>query len=197
MNPKKNILSLFKVLLLSVFLQLAMTQMIFAQEEEMQDALISLTFDEGGEINSITAHVTDTEGNPVEDLELYFFVKRTFSLLPFGDAFNMTDSEGTVSVDFPNDLPGDEQGRVTIVLKIMESDLYKDQSIQVQKYWGVPTQLDQSEEERSLSSTGSNAPWSLVIFTSSLILASWYIYWYIIYVLYKISKVSPSETENV
>ena len=197
MNPKKNILSLFKVVLLSVFLQLAMTQIIFAQEEEMQDALITLTFDEGGEQKSITAHVTDTEGNPVDDLELYFFVQRTFSLLPFGDAFNMTDDEGTVTVDFPDDLPGDEQGRVNIVLKIMESDLYKDQTIEVQKYWGLPTYVDQSEVERSLSSTGSNAPWSLVIFTSSLILASWYIYWHIIYVLYKISKVKPSETENV
>lgn len=167
---------------------------VWAQDTEMQDALITLDFEEDAEEGkTITAHVTDSDGNPVEELDLYFFVKRTFSLLPIGDVFNTTNEDGQVSVVFPEDLPGNEEGNVTVVVKIMESDLYNDLSVEVDKNWGVIPEYDPSEEERSLWATSANAPWSLVLSTSLLILASWYIYWHIIYMLFKISKVEPNE----
>lgn len=190
----KNALRMF----LSLILILAITFSATAQEdeeEEMKDARIALTFEEGEDSGKrITANVTDAEGNPVEELDLFFFVKRTFSLLPIGDAFNTTDEEGKVSVVFPEDLPGDKEGNVTIVVKIMESDLYNDLTVEEVKNWGMIPEYDYSEEERSLWATSANAPWSLVLSTSLLILATWYIYWHIIYVLYKISKVKPEET---
>ena len=181
---------------LSLILMVAFPGAISAQEDdEMKDAKISLNFEEDTEDgNTITALVTDSEGNPVEELDLFFFVKRTFSLLPIGDAFNTTDEEGKVTVVFPEDLPSDPEGNVTIVVKIMESDEYNDLTVEEVKNWGIKPDYDLSEEERSLWATSANAPLSLVLSTSLLILASWYIYWHIIYVLYKISKVKPEET---
>jgi len=97
---------------------------VFAQEEdeeeEMSDAVVTLTFNEEEGSKSITAMAANEEGVPIEELDLYFFVQRTFSLLPFGDAFNTTDENGEVTVEFPGDLPGDEAGNVTIIVKIME-----------------------------------------------------------------------------
>lgn len=191
MKPENPLRYLLTGILLSTLLSFTMPIEGFAQEEEMQEALITLNFQDTEEGKTITAHVTDSEGNPVEELDLFFFVKRTFSLLPIGDAFNTTDEEGKVTVVFPQDLPGDEEGNVTVVVKIMESDLYSDLSVEAQKNWGVIPEYDHSEEQRSLVATSANAPWSLVLSTSLLILATWYIYWYIIHVLYKISKIEP------
>ena len=170
---------------------------VFAQEEdeeEMSDAVVTLTFNEEEGSKSITALAADQEGVPIEELDLYFFVQRTFSLLPFGDAFNTTDENGEVTVEFPGDLPGDEAGNVTIIVKIMESDLYNDLTLTTVKNWGAPAEYDHSDEQRSLWATGANAPLSLVLSTSLMILATWIIYWYIIYVLYKISKIKPAKT---
>lgn len=198
MRPETLILKYAARIVLSMILILATNIKAHSQEEEeeeMKDARISLTFEEDMESSkTITAHVTDLEGNPVEELDLFFFVKRTFSLLPIGDAFNTTDEEGKVTVVFPEDLPSDQKGNVTIVVKIMESDVYNDLAVEQVKNWGIKPDYDLTEEERSLWATSANAPWSLVLSTSLLILASWYIYWHIIYVLYKISKIKPEET---
>ena len=185
---------------MSLTLILVTTFTVHAQEDEeevMKDAKIRLTFEGGSEAGKTrTAHVTDSEGNPAEEVDLFFFVKRTFSLLPIGDAFNSTDEEGKVTVVFPEDLPSDREGNVTIVVKIMESDVYNDLTVEEVKNWGIPPDYDRTDEERSLSATSANAPWSLVLSTSLLILATWYIYWHIIYVLYKISKVKPEKPIN-
>jgi hypothetical protein len=196
MKPENPLRHLLIGILFSTLLSLTLPIELYAQEDEMQDAVITLNFQETAEAGkTITAYATDSEGNPAEELDLFFFVKRTFSMLPIGDAFNTTDEEGKVTVIFPEDLPGDKEGNVVIVVKIMESDLYNDLSIESTKNWGVVPAYDHSEEQRSLVSTSANAPWSLVLSTSLLILATWYIYWYIIYVLYKISKIEPEEQQ--
>jgi len=161
-------------------------------DEAMQDAKISLDFVEDEGTNKIIATVTDTIGNPVEELDLYFYVKRTFSNLPIGDVFNTTDEDGMVTITFPNDLPGDYEGNVIILTKITESDLYKDLTIETTKKWGLPTPLvNQIKEKRSLWAASANAPISLILIVSSLIISIWFIICYIIYMLFKISKMKP------
>ena len=163
-------------------------------QDSLAVAQISLSFSEENDIKMINAIVTDQAGIPIEDLELYFFVKRTFSLLPIGDAFNATDENGIIEIEFPNDLPGDPDGNVEIVVKIIESDLYNDLSLEMTKNWGIPTQLDLTEEKRSLWAAAANAPITLVLVTSGMILVIWFIVFYIIFVLFKISKITPIKT---
>lgn len=160
-------------------------------QEIMEDARVSVSFLEENKTNTIKALVTDQSGLPIEELDLYFYVKRTFSLLPIGDIFNTTDENGMVTIDFPDDLPGDTEGNVTIVVKIIESDLYKDFSMEIIKDWGVPVVVENSQEKRSLWAAAANAPMSLIVATSSMILVIWFIICYIIFVLYKISKIRP------
>lgn len=163
-------------------------------QEDMQDAIVSLTFSEDNDAKTIKAKATDQVGLPIEELDLYFYVKRTFSLLPIGDVFNTTDENGEVIIDFPDDLPGDTEGNVIIIVKILESDLYNDLSVETVKNWGIKTYIDQSEEKRSLWAAAANAPLSLVFLVSGMILVIWFIIWYIIFVLYKISKIKPLQS---
>ena len=165
---------------------------IFYGQESMEDAIVSLSFSEENDIKTITANASDPSGLPIEDLELYFYVKRTFSLLPIGDPFNSTDENGLVEVEFPNDLPGDTEGNIIIVVKIFESDLYNDLALERTKNWGLPTIIDDPNvEKRSLWAAAANAPIILVVMVSSMIIAVWYIICYIIFKLYKISRIKP------
>lgn len=160
-------------------------------QDVMEDAKISLTFTDENDVKTIVATATDQEGMPIADLELYFFVQRTFSLLPFGDFFNSTDENGEVAVEFPGDLPGDIEGNVTILVKIMESDMYNDLSISNTKNWGVPVEIDEKEEKRSLWASAANAPMTLIVSVSFMIFAVWYIICFILFKLYRISRMKP------
>jgi hypothetical protein len=161
-------------------------------QESMEDAIISVSFSEENNTKTIIAKATDQSGLPIEDLELYFFVKRTFSLLPIGDDFNSTDEEGIIEIEFPNDLPGDTKGNVNIVIKLIESDIYNDLTLERTKNWGIPIIIeDQENEERSLWAAAANAPMILIVTVSLLILSVWYVICYIIYKLYRISIIKP------
>lgn len=168
---------------------------VLAQDSDaMEDAKIALSFTDDAGIHKIMATATDMNGEPIADLDLYFYVKRTFSNLPFGDVFNTTDENGTVSVEFPKDLPGDQEGNVTIIVKIMDSDFYNDQTIETVKNWGVPTELNPTTDKRTLWAAGANAPIPLVLIISSLIVSIWFIILYIIHILVRISKIKSIKT---
>jgi len=162
-------------------------------QEAMEDAIVSVSFSEENDTKTIIAKATDQAGLPIEDLELYFFVKRTFSLLPIGDGFNSTDEEGLLEIEFPNDLPGDTEGNLIIVTQIFESDLYNDLSLEATKNWGIPIVIEDPKiEKRSLWAAAANAPLSLIIIVSLMIFSVWFIIGFIIYKLFKISKIKPA-----
>ena len=161
-------------------------------QDYMEDAILSFSFLDDDDRKILMTKATDKLGVPIEDLELYFYVKRTFSLLPIGDPFNTTDENGMVELEFPNDLPGDSEGNVDIVVKIIDSDIYNDLSVEKTKNWGVPITLsDPKVEKRSLWAAAANAPISLILIVSTMIISVWYIICYILFKLYKISRIRP------
>jgi len=185
----------FYIQVLKFFLALGIiclsTSITYGQET-LEDAKISLSFTEENDTKTIKAIATDEAGLPIEELDLYFYVSRTFSLLPIGDAFNTTDENGEVVVKFPKDLPGDSEGNVIIVVKIIDSDLYNNLEIKTTKNWGIPIEkIDYSVEKRSLWAAAANAPISLVFIVSGLILTIWSVICYIIFILFKISRIKP------
>lgn len=187
-----NYLNRFVSKLLILLSLIAFNGSIVYGQDSMEDAILTVSFSEDNDTKIITTKAADQSGMPIEDLELYYFVKRTFSLLPIGDPFNSTDENGIIEVKFPNDLPGDTEGNVIIVVKILESDLYNDQTLEVSKNWGIPTVIeDPKAEKRSLWAAAANAPISLIVIVTSMIIAVWYIIFYIIFKLYKISRIKP------
>ena len=190
-NHKIRHIKVFKTIFILIFI-VFYTNNFYAQEV-MEDAIVTLLFSNENDTKIIEAKVSDTDGIPIEEVELYFYVKRTFSLLPIGDGFNSTDENGLVELEFPNDLPGDTEGNVTIIVKIIENDLYNDLSIETIKKWGIPTEISDNTEKRSLWAAAANAPISLIISISGMILAIWFIILYIIFSLFKISEIKPSK----
>ena len=179
-------ISRLSILLIIVYLN---SSFMYGQDS-MEDASITVTFSEEDGVKTLIAAATDQEGLPIEDLELYFYVKRTFSLLPIGDPFNSTDENGIIEMEFANDLPGDTEGNLEIVIKLFESDLYNDMTVEVTKDWGIPIIIeDPKSEKRSLWSAAANAPLTLIVLITSMIAAVWYIICYIIFTLFKISRI--------
>jgi len=165
---------------------------VYSGEEE-NTAIIRLKFSEEESTKYITAQLNDfmndSIGEPLEEIDLYFYVERTFSLLPIGGVFNTTDENGEVIIEFPSDLPGDSAGNVKVIVKLEDADEYSDTETSEVIKWGVPTNIDLGTEKRSLWSAGANAPISLMLLTNILIAAAWGIIFYILYKIYQISKI--------
>jgi len=186
---KSNIYQRAKILVSIAFLMFQFSNAV-SQDKK---AIIDLQFKEKNDQKFITGTAYDFEndsiGAPIEGIDLFFYVQRTFSLLPIGDRFSTTDENGEVTVEFPADLPGDTEGNIQLIVKIEDADDYADTSATKELRWGIPTILDDSESKRTLWAAGANAPISLMILTNSLIVIVWGIIFYIFFKIYQISKV--------
>ncbi len=176
---------------LTIYLALFMLQSsaVFAQDKK---ASIDLSFWEEDGKKYIIAKASnidhDSIGDPIEEIDLYIYVERTFSLLPIGDRFTETDENGERKIEFPSDLPGDTTGLVNIIVKIEDADEYADTSFSKTINWGIPLIIDKSENKRALWAASASAPIYLLILTNSLILIVWGIIFYICVKIYHISK---------
>jgi len=177
-------------IVISIALLMVQLSSAFGQDKK---AVIDLELKEDNGQKFITGKAyaleNDSIGDPIEGIDLYFYVKRTFSLLPIGDRFNTTDENGEVTVEFPSDLPGDTTGNVQLIVKIADADDYADTSVTKVLNWGVPIVMDQNESKRTLWAAGANTPISLMILTNSLIVIVWGIIFYIFFKIYEISKI--------
>jgi hypothetical protein len=149
----------------------------------------------------IYVHVseTDSAGNdiPQKKVDINILVDRPLSPLPIRDVFSTDDEEGNMSTDaegniymnFPDDLPGDEDGNLKILIKIVEDDDYGTVEVADIKQWGIPTIINDLTLKRSLWASSANAPIPLLIFVISLIVAVWWVIFYIVYKLFHIRKI--------
>ena len=131
----------------------------------------------------------DTLGIPIPEMDVYFYVQRTFSRLPIGEYFNTTDENGEVTIEFPGDLPGDSTGNVIIIASIEEYGMYKGTEITKVVNFGIPANYDTDANKRSLAAAGANAPVSLLILVNGIILVVWGFIIYIIIQVFRIRRI--------
>jgi hypothetical protein len=127
--------------------------------------------------------IEDDEQIPIEEVETKVSVPMLFSNLPVGSDY--TDEEGFLEFEFPNDLPGDENGNVTLLAEAPDTDDYGILRASEVKKWGIPKSVV-VESGRTLWSP--NAPLWMVITFSLLMLVVWGHFVYIIFRLFKMSK---------
>ena len=181
-------------LILSLFLvYFELQASAFRQDDERITPVIQLRFSEEDSIKYITAQVneysSDSSGKPIAELDLYFFVQRTFSQLPIGDYFNTTNENGEVRIEYPNDLPGDSAGNVIIIARIEEDDRFDGVEVSKIASFGIPFYIDHRANKRSLTAASANAPISLLILVNGIILVVWGIIIYIFTQIYRIRRV--------
>ena len=173
-----------------------------SQEADLtvMSAAIDVNFkQESDSVRSLKASIMCYDGAtkkmiPGIKIPLKCFVKRSLCLLPVGKELNYTDEEGNVEVTFPNDIPGDKDGNVTIIVKLDEDENYG--TVQYEKImkWGVPVNAESLVASNgSLIGSRNNAPWFMVIIINAILIGIWGYLCYIVYGLYKINKMGKSK----
>ncbi len=169
-------------------------------EVVVKDVKLDVRFEVVDSAKMIFANVSEIDSAgvaiPQEDVEIKFLVERPLSSLPIGDEYITTDEEGNASIEFPDDLPGDKDGNLKILVRIVENEDYGTVEVSNIKQWGIPTYIDESKEKRTLWASGANAPISLLIFINSLIIGVWGIIFYIIYNILKIRRIGESSASS-
>lgn len=117
---------------------------------------------------------------PVENLDILFYVPRTFSLLKVGKASFVN---GLTSLDFPTTLPGNQLGYLTLLAKVEDNDVYGNVEVSGTINWGKPLPRLKIIK-RGLGDT--NAPLWMVYTLIVLLSLVWFHYMYVIFTVFRI-----------
>jgi hypothetical protein len=120
----------------------------------------------------------------LSDVAISLQIPRMFSNLTVAKA--MTDDKGMVEFTFPNDMPGDEEGMLDIVVKAVDTDNFASIENKMTKNWGIPVHEIIKEDARELWSP--NAPLWMVLTFALLMVLVWGHFMVVVYKLFQIRK---------
>src|SRR4051812_4033586 len=110
----RNAITNIKTFLFFIFsvVVLLNAQQLFAQDSSSSgQAKIAISFSEKDSSNSVIAKLTNAD-TVVTGVDIHFYIKKSFGLLPIEGDFTTTNEVGEASVEFPTDIPGDTSGNV-------------------------------------------------------------------------------------
>lgn len=173
---------------LIILFLITLSGLLFAQDDEVHKAVtIKLSFTEEDSIKTCSALVME-DTMPVKEIEVKFYVKRLFSLLPIGKG-SETDESGSASVEFPSDLPGDKDGNLEVVAKIEDDESYGTVEVYENVKWGIRPSPEHNEwGNRSLSASREKAPTYLIIASNLIIAVIWGTIFYVFIQIFRIRK---------
>ena len=170
----------------STLLSFLLTLTVAAQDEKI-NGNIALQMSSNDSMHVVTATVTNIATQfPVKDVELIFYVQRTFGLMKIAEG--ITDTTGIISAEFPLDIQGSDSTRKMVVIaKVEESDIINDTSFQViiRSRLAFP-----ADKPIPRSVAGAHAPWWLVITFIAVVGTVWLLFVYVLYLVYRIKKAS-------
>jgi hypothetical protein len=146
----------------------------------------------------LNAKVTSMDRTPVKDIEVHFYVKRLFGLLPIESSLGNipTDEKGETVIDLPKkDFPGDTAGNIVIIAKIEENDTYYAVETQSLMKIGVPLKIEKDFFPRALWTP--DAPIALILTFLVLIGGVWCAYSFVAFQIYKIKKAGEIGIEKM
>ena len=158
--------------------------------EEIMIKNINIDFDFTEEDGEKFVNVNITEAGdsgqpvPVYDAEVYGYIERMFSLLPFGEDYS--DEDGKLIYEFPKDLPGDSLGNLIVVVKIIESDEYGTVEMKKTIGWGIPVDFSESKTLRALWSDEAPIWMALTVFV--ILAGAWLNFMYAVYKVVKVKR---------
>lgn len=125
--------------------------------------------------------ISSDSGVPIQDVDITFYLKGTFSELNFG--YEITDENGKAKINFPIDMPGDTAGVLSVIVKIEDHDDYGNVESRGKINWGIPNQI-LKQQHRGLGDT--DAPLWMVYTLIILLSIVWSNYLYVIFMIFKI-----------
>jgi hypothetical protein len=145
---------------------------------------MNLSEEEGERI--VTLYATTLTGDgpvPVTGEEIGVYVPRMFSLLPVSTG--MLDDKGTFKVKFPDDIPGDSLGNLTVIGRFNDHYSFGNVEKREDIRWGTEAQKV-PPVYRSLWST--LAPKWMIVTLAVMLLGVWGHYTYVIINLFRIRR---------
>ena len=135
----------------------------------VKDVTLEVTYTEPDSVKTITVKAyTLSKGKelPASGEPVIVYVPRMFSLLQIGEI--SLDDNGTGTLEFPGDLPGDKEGNIILITRFEENPAFGNVERQMQLKWGVPTDYSLPTSHRALW-TKTAPRW--MIYTLSVLLA--------------------------
>lgn len=138
---------------------------------------------------------------PVDDAEVNFYVPRLFSNQLIGEG---EISEGRGGIEFPANLAGDTIGNISIIARIEDHDEYGYVERQLKDFrWGNTQPIEEDKSLMTIEITiptralwHTNAPLWMIITLIILLTGVWSHYFYVIYQLIKLNKLSKNKKIN-
>ena len=173
-----------KPLLLLIIVIISAPRLAFAQDEK---ATLKLQLGVVDSVKVCKAFVLAGD-KPAKDVDVKFYAKRMFSLLPLGKAVT-TDEQGMASINFPTTLPGNKEGMVTIIAKVEDNDTYGSLEAKDSVKWGKVVSFEEGDfANRSLSASRDKAPMYLIIASNSIIIGIWGTLVFVTFQLFRIKR---------
>jgi cytochrome c5 len=154
-----------------------------------KNAIIAINPMDSGRIEICVTEKVHDKNIPVINTGVTLFTKRYFGNLRIGNT-GYTNKEGKVYFQFPVGLPGDKEGKVELIVKLNDEEQFGDIQKKDILTLGVPTQRESLVAHRAMWNISVKAPWWLILSYLSLVLLVWGFIFYIVYLLYKIKKIS-------
>ncbi len=165
-----------------------------SSELSVKDVKLEMSLREVDSIKTISLKAVTTEHNsdiPVSDEVVMIYVPRMFSLLPVGEA--TLDENGTASLEFPSDMPGDSEGNLTIISRFEEHPDFGNIEKKIEINWGVPSVNQAPVAHRALWT--KTAPMWMIITLSVLLAGVWGHYLFAIISLILIKRDSKKQSK--
>jgi hypothetical protein len=138
----------------------------------VKDVNLEVTYTEPDSIKKVTIKAfTLSNGKeiPVSGEPVLVYVPRMFSQLQIGEI--PLDENGTGSLEFPGDLPGDKEGNITVIARFEENATFGNVERQKLLKWGLPTDYSVPTSHRALWT--KTAPRWMVLSLSVLLAGVW------------------------
>ena len=161
-----------------------------SEEVTFSRARLELTPIKEDSLLSVQAKLVDLvtgKETPIKETTVGIFVQRSFYPMKIGEG--ATDENGVVTVEVPNNLPGDAKGNITLIGRLDESEIYGNLEAAVEQPWGIAVSDQNKQLPRALWS--SHPPlWMLITFII-LMTTVWGHYIVIVYELIRLRKEEP------
>jgi hypothetical protein len=160
---------------------------------EIKDVFLEMSFDVEDSVKILTVLAKERNGEgervPVEELDIQIGVQRLYSVLPLDDI--ETDENGVGILEFPNDIPGDSTGMLTVVARIDEHDYFGTVTKSESVDWGIPVSYELKRMYRQLFT--DEAPLWMIIGVFIALVGAWYHFFLSVVKLYNLNKAGKSE----
>ncbi len=133
--------------------------------------------------------ITNVEGETdiAKGVAVQFYVKRYFGTLPLGDAV-LTNQVGTAVLNFPNDIPGDEEGAIEVIAEFKNKDAYGNATSSIVANYGTHLEYVNITDKREMWGANDRVPLWILFSYLSVVIGVWFVIGYVIFQLIRLKK---------